>query len=437
MKIIDRTVTEVIDTDMLAYSMYVLENRAIPSAIDGFKPTARKLVYAMTEQKPTGRIKVAELGGSLASYGYHHGEVSAMGACVKMATKYDNNVPVFEGHGAFGSRLVPEAAAPRYIFVSLSPDFKKYFIDEEVCDQSNSDDHPEPISYLPTIPWLLVNGASGIAVGFKCNVLPRSVDDLKAAVKACVKNETKFLNDDAIILPSFPSFKGTVKHIEGRKYTTTGIVSYEGKYTYKISELPIGYDRAAYVEHLHGMVEDGKIKSYEDACSKEGFCFYVKVGVTGREVIDKDPIKFFSLEKSQTEILTTLGIDGKLKIFETVNELIAYFVKYRISKVRAKIDYDIGKVKAQLEELKDKRKFIQHVVDKKLKLEGIKKADIQAYITSNITSNTYGTKFANLPLYALTVDAIEELDVSISKCEYELSELKEKDEIKTYLSYLK
>lgn len=181
MNIIPRKLTNIIDTEFREFSMYTIENRAIPSAVDGFKPTQRKLVYAMITEYRGNKIKVAELGGGLAKLNYHHGEGSAQGAAVGLASDWNNNAPVFTGHGNFGSRLVPEAAAPRYIFASLSENFKKYFVDTEVAPKSNDPENPEPAHYLPIIPWVLVNGISGIAVGFKTEILPRSIKYLTSA----------------------------------------------------------------------------------------------------------------------------------------------------------------------------------------------------------------------------------------------------------------
>ena len=112
MKIEPRTLTQIIDTEFREFSMYTIENRAIPSVIDGLKPTQRKLLYAMITEYKGHKTKVAELGGGLAKMNYHHGEGSAQGAAIGLGSDWNNNAPVFTGHGNFGSRLVPEAAAP-------------------------------------------------------------------------------------------------------------------------------------------------------------------------------------------------------------------------------------------------------------------------------------------------------------------------------------
>lgn len=436
MKIEPRNLTDIIDTEFREFSMYTIENRAIPSVIDGFKPTQRKLVYSMINEYRGNKIKVAELGGGLAKLNYHHGEGSAQGAAVGLASDWNNNAPVFTGYGNFGSRLVPEAAAPRYIFASLSDNFKKYFADTEVAPASNDPENPEPAHYLPIIPWILVNGISGIAVGFKTEVLPRSIKSLIAATNECIKNPDKFLKDNKPIEPSFPSFKGTVAQSAPNQWKTTGTVEYIGKYIFKISELPIGYDRESYVEFLNSLLDKDAIKDYDDVCSKEGFGFEVKVSSQQKAIIDADPIKYFKLEKSHTEILTTLGYDGKLKIFDSVAQLIHYFVEYRTKKFGDKIKYDIDQNEAEVNELELKVKFIKLVINRKVDFRTSTKQQLLDFVAVNVSKEEFAKKFINIPLYECTQDEVNKLEEKIKEKQKVLEELKKTTPVTLYKSRL-
>jgi len=438
MSTIIKTVSEIIDSDLLDYSMYVLQNRAIPSAIDGFKSGGRKLVYAMLNDYPTRKVKVAELAGAIAKYGYHHGESSAEGAVVTLTAEWNNNCPVFTGHGNFGSRLVPAAAAARYIFVSLSPDFKKYFIDPEVTPNSPDPENPEPAYYLPTLPWVLVPGVSGIAVGFACNILPRSIKDLTVAVKKYLKDPKKFLKAQESIPPTFPHFKGTVVQDETNLSTwyTEGIVEYVGKFTYRISELPVGYDREKYVEFLNDLVDEDKIRDYEDNCSEEGFCFDIKVTAIARDKIDHDPIKFFKLRKSHTENITTLGVNGKLKLFSSVANLIAYFCDHRIEKFGEKIEYEKKELTDQISLMTDKVKFIKMVIERKIDFRQLNRTQLLEVIETKITKAEYGKNFINIPLYGCTTDAVLALEEKIGVCNTEHKSLCKTNPMERYLSVL-
>ena len=413
MNIQERTITNIIDTELREFSMYTIESRAIPSAIDGLKPTSRKLLYAMLNDYKGNKTKVAELGGGLAKLNYHHGEGSAQGAAIGMGQDWNNNAPLFTGHGNFGSRLVPDAAAPRYIFASLSENFKKFFIDTEVAPKAFDPENPEPAFYLPIIPWVLVNGISGIAVGFKTDILPRSVDSLVKATKECLKNPQKFLKTNAPIAPSFTSFKGSISQLSDTQWKTSGVIEYIGKYTFKISELPIGYDRAAYVEFLNDLIDKDLIRDYDDICSKDGFGFEVKVSVHQKAAIDKDPLKYFKLEKSHTEILTTLGYDGKLKIFNSVAELIHYFVTYRIGKFADKIAYDIKQNENAVNEMQLKAKFIKLVIDRKVDFRTLTKQQLLDLIAEKVSKEDFAKRFVSIPLYECTQDEVDKLEKNI------------------------
>jgi DNA topoisomerase-2 len=391
--------------------MYTIENRAIPSVVDGAKPVQRKLLYAMLNEHHGKKTKISDLSG-ISRHGYNHGEASAADAAVKMAQSWSNNVPLFEGHGNFGSRLVPEAAAPRYIYASLSKEFHQYFIDFEVCPKNNDPDNPEPLHYLPIIPWVLVNGIKGIAVGFATNILPRSPVTLVEQCQKYLRGE----EIDPVIIPSFPSFRGHVIHVGDNKFKTVGIVESNGSRGYTITELPVGYDREQYIELLCGLVDDQKISDFQDMCSKDGFKFIIKANRSQREVIDKvGMIKTFGLETSFSENLTTLDAQGKLRVFQNTSELIKYFCDYRLKKFDDKIQYDSDACCDRIDFLEDKIKFIQAVIDNTVDFRKTSKKQLLDFIVSNITKADYGQKFISIPLYECTTDLVEQLRDEIVK----------------------
>ena len=407
-----QSIVDNINTSYKEYSLYTLNSRAIPSAIDGMKPVQRKLVYAMLQQPSPfkNKIKTAALAGSLSGYEYHHGEMSAQAALSGMAMAWDNNAPLFEGHGNFGSRKIQEAAAARYTFVNLSKNFATYFVDHEVAPQSI--DNPEPAHYLPTIPWVLVNGVRGIAVGFATLILPRSPSELVAAIKKLISNPEAKLKP---ILPSFPDFVGEVESLGGNTYKIKGIVEKSGPIQYTIKEVPFGYDRETVINYLNKLVDDNQIVDYDDNCSDKGFEFVIKVTRIQRDSIDKDPLKFFKLEKQVTENITVIGYDGSLKQFDTAEELIRYFFKYRLTKIAEKIQYEIDAASNTLLRLKCKLKFVQSVISGKLDLRKSSKVDLLKFISDNITAEEFGKQFVNIPVYSFTTDMVEELESEIEE----------------------
>lgn len=431
-----RTLTDVIDTEYKEYSMYVVENRAIPAYTDGFKNVHRKIVYAALNHFKNKKVKVAELGSSISSLAaYHHGETSAMGAAITLAADWNNNMPVLQGSGNFGSRLIQEAAAPRYIFAELSKDFYKYFTDFSVCTKHSDPENPEPQQYLPIIPWVLVNGIEGIAVGFACRYLPHSPKDI---AKACIKAVNGKLKDDATIPVTLPGFKGEIIQETQIKIVTRGIVDRVKRNTWLISEVPWGFDREKFFLHLDKMVEQGKIQDFEDQCDDSGFKFTVKMDGKMDETCAKDPISYFKLERSFSENYTALDEEGKLIQFNTKAEIVNRFVDFRIKKVQERLEFDSKKLQDEINWLDAKANFINDIVNKKVNLVNHKKAELITLCTEryNVLQEV-ANRLVSIPVYDMTSDSYEDLINKIKEKKAEKENLDNSDPREVYLSMLK
>lgn len=430
-----RTIPEIIDSDLRVYSMYTIENRAIPSIIDGFKPTQRKIVYAMINEHNGKRTKVSDLG-AISKYNYHHGETSAIEAAVKLTADWSNILPVFTGDGTFGSRLVQTAAAARYIFAELSPYFYNIFDDFEVCPVNIDHDNPEPQVYLPVIPWVLVNGISGVATGYACNYLPHD----PISIIDCIIS--KILGKGYLdIKVKFPYFKGSINCIANKKYKVTGIVQQDvRKGHYIISELPIGYDREAYITLLNKMVDNGQINNYTDMCDATGFNFKVKVNPAYYQRAEKDLIKFFSLEKIYTENYTSLDENGKLKIFDSISDIVDYFVDYRLKKIDERIKYDIDVLNSKINELTNRYAFIDAIISEEIVIHNLTKKqleeEIKKYFCDNISDHEIGL-LVNIPVYKISKDHVEDLQTNIANLKTDLNKLMQSNPNAVYIAKLK
>ena len=133
------TISEYLDSKYLEYGMYTLEERAIPSVIDGFKPTQRKIIYVADKIWKSGSekpLKVFQLGGKIASdANYHHGDASVNGAIIGMAQKFKNTLPVLDSLGQYGSLRSPSAGAPRYISTRTTKNFRLLYKDFELLEK--------------------------------------------------------------------------------------------------------------------------------------------------------------------------------------------------------------------------------------------------------------------------------------------------------------
>ena len=155
-----KSITNFLSNEYKGFAFYVIENRALPSVIDGFKPTQRKIIHVCSQIWKTGAekpLKVFQLGGKVASDAfYHHGNMSLENAIVTMAQKFKNNAALLEEVGQYGSLRSPQAGAPRYIGTKLNNNFKLIYKDSDLLEfKEEEGESIEPHYFLPIIPMVL------------------------------------------------------------------------------------------------------------------------------------------------------------------------------------------------------------------------------------------------------------------------------------------
>ncbi len=392
-------VTELIDGQYKDYSKYVLYSRAIPHMIDGLKPSQRKILYTALKTANTSRIKTASLSGNTISQAnYHHGDASLNDAITKMVQLHSNNIPLLEGEGSFGSRLVPDAAAPRYTYVKMSQNFEKYFADTMVADKSIDPEDPEPAFYLPIIPWVLVNGVKGIAVGFATDIQPRNPKEIAKLCQAYLKGKNI---DKETLLPYYPEF-------EGKIYEELDSVYCEGNFTLtgqtklEITEVPVGFTRESYVQVLNKLEETGKIVSYTDKCDKTGFKFDVTLK-RGKKMKDHQIVRLFKLKKKINENITVIDHEGKLKVYDSPIDIIKEFCDYRRGKYEERYEYLIEEGISALDIIKAKVKFIELIIQGTLDFKNKNRKTIKKELTTTFKSDIIEI-LIKMPIYSLCQD---------------------------------
>lgn len=432
-----KTISEFLSEEYKDFSLYTIENRAIPSIIDGFKPTQRKIIHVCNDiwrngsEKP---LKVFQLAGKIASDAfYHHGNQSLENAIITMAQRFKNNMSLLEEIGQFGSLRSPEAGASRYIGTKLNKNFRLLYKDFELLNYKEEEGvEIEPSFFLPIVPTILINGSSGIAVGFASNILNRNPVDIIVACESILKG--KKISD---IKPFIPSFNG--EYIRDKDNHKRWII--RGKYTIvntttiKISELPPSMTYEKYENILDFLVESKLISSYDDNC-KDNVDYTIKFNRGYLQSIDEDKIiKLLKLEETSTEIFTTLDETGKLKIFESDKEIIEYFVQFRLGFYSKRKDYLLDKIKYELKVLSNRGKFIKAILDNKLEIKNRPKSEIITDIEKlklDKIDESYDY-LLRMPIYSMTKEMFDKLKEDYSTKKSEMEEIMKLDPKDMYL----
>lgn len=311
------SVTDFINKDLILFSRYDVE-RSIPSVVDGLKPSQRKILFSAFKRNLVSEIKVAQFAGYVSeNAGYHHGETSLQGAIVNMAQDYvgSNNINLLVPKGQFGSRLHggKDSASARYIFTQLSPETRSIFhkADDRLLKYLEEDGDPiEPEYYVPVIPFLLVNGSSGIGTGFSTSIPAYNPKD--------VVNNVKLLIDGKEMTPMIPwyrDFKGSIMETSPGVFSCNGVYEIKGK-TVIVSELPIGTWTQDYKEYLESLIDKKIISDFKEKHDEKNVLFEIMF------LNDIDP-KMLKLESTiRTTNMHSFDPSGKIKKYESPLEII-------------------------------------------------------------------------------------------------------------------
>ena len=436
----EKTITQFLDKEYKEYSFYTIENRAIPSVIDSFKPVQRKIVFVSEKLRKNineKKKKVFQLAGSVASDAfYHHGDQSLQDAIISMSQTFKNNLPILNGYGIIGSLRTPKSGAPRYVEARLSQNFRMLYKDFELLDYKEEEGNKiEPKYYLPIIPMVLINGSSGVAVGHASNILNRDPINI---IDACVS----VLNKKPIknIVPYIDEFKGSwIQDAENhKKWIIRGSYQRMNTSTVRVTELPTSITYESYEKYLDKLCEDKLIVSYDDNC-KDNIEYVIKFTREDLAKLDDEKlVKLLKIEQYETENFTTIDENGKLKIFDSAEDIIRYFVDFRLEYYVKRKEYNLNKLKDELNVLANKGKFIKAILDEKIEVRNKKKDalinDIDAFGISKI-EDSYDY-LLRMPIWSLTKELYEKLKEDFINKKKEIDGLSKVEPITMYLDDL-
>ncbi|HEX6955699.1 MAG TPA: DNA topoisomerase (ATP-hydrolyzing), partial [Agromyces sp.] len=244
-RIDDVDVAEEMQGSFLEYAYSVIYSRALPDARDGLKPVQRRILYMMSDmglRPDRGHVKSARVVGEVMGKLHPHGDSAIYDALVRLAQPFTLRVPLVDGHGNFGS-LDDGPAAARYTEARMAPPAMSMTddLDEDVVDfvPNYDNSHQQPEVLPAAIPNLLVNGASGIAVGMATNMAPHNLIEVVAAARHLLEHPEATLDElmEYVPGPDFPS-GGTIVGLAGiRDAYATGRGSFKTRAKVSIEQL--------------------------------------------------------------------------------------------------------------------------------------------------------------------------------------------------------
>ncbi len=364
-RIIQINIEDEMKSAYIDYSMSVIVSRALPDVRDGFKPVHRRVLYGMQDlgvysnrpHKKSARI-VGEVLGK-----YHpHGDSSVYDTMVRMAQPWSLRYPLVDGQGNFGSIDGDSPAAMRYTEARLRKIAEEMLedLDKETVDfRPNFDDSLTEPSVLPTkIPNLLINGASGIAVGMATNMAPHNLSEVIDGIVAFVDNKDIEIEEllNYVKAPDFPT-GGIIYGYEGvRDAFLTGrgrivirgkaeIEDNNGRENIIVTEIPYQVNKSEMIKKIADLINDKKIEGISDLRDESDrngmrIVFEIKRDAIANVVLNK-LFKFTALQTSFS-VNNICLVDGRPRLLN-LRDMISEFVAFRHEVVIKRTQFELRK----------------------------------------------------------------------------------------------
>jgi DNA topoisomerase-2 len=379
-------IADFINKEMVHFSVESV-HRAIPHVLDGMKPSHRKVLFGCFKRNLIKPIKVAQLAGYVSEKAaYHHGEQSLQSTIIGMAQNFvgKNNINLLYPEGQFGSRLLggDDASAARYIFTKLAPITRKIFNvqDDALLNYLEDDGFPvEPDFYVPILPMILVNGASGIGTGWSTNIPNFNPREIVANLRRLLRGE-----EVEEMHPWFMGFKGTITKKNwavkstANQYEVKGIYEIDGNEV-NITELPVYGWTQNYKDFIEENLVDAPtpkgvfIEDYKEYHTDT----FVDFNVVMNETKLRELQKARTFEKTMKLVSTmsvsnlmAVGVDGKIKKYANVGEILKEFYKVRLDYYSKRKEHLSTLLNEEWEILDNKVRFIEAVIADSCKVRG-------------------------------------------------------------------
>lgn len=352
------------------YSMSVIVSRALPDVRDGLKPVHRRALYGMSElgmSHNRAYKKSARIVGEVLGKYHPHGDSAVYDTIVRMVQDFSLRYPLVDGQGNFGSVDGDSAAAMRYTEVRMKRIAEELLSDinkNTVDYQSNFDDTLEEPSVLPaSFPNLLVNGASGIAVGMATNMPPHNIREVISGTKAYMDNPDITIDElcKHIIAPDFPT-GGIIYGYEGVKQaymTGRGRVVMRARASVEelrgsreqiiVSEIPYQVNKATLIQKIAELVHIDKISEISDVrdeSDRDGMRIVIMLKRGAIPSVVLNQLYKYTQMQHTFGVINLALVKGRPEVMH-IKDLIKHFVNHRLEVIVRRTIYDLDQAEAR------------------------------------------------------------------------------------------
>ncbi|MBK7995704.1 MAG: DNA gyrase subunit A [Blastocatellia bacterium] len=447
----------------LDYAMSVIIGRALPDVRDGLKPVHRRVLWTMNElsnhynkpYKKSARV----VGDAIGKY-HPHGDVAVYDTIVRLVQEFSMRVPLIDGQGNFGSVDGDAPAAMRYTEVRMAKISEMMLADiekETVDFHTNYDETLEEPVVLPArFPNLLVNGASGIAVGMATNIPPHNLTEIIEATIYLIQNPSAVLADIIKIVqgPDFPT-AGFILGREGiRQAYETGrgsiimraraaidrSVRNEAREAIVVTQIPYQVNKAKLIERIAELINEKKIEDISDLrdeSDREGMRIVIELkrGAVAQVVLNN----LYKLTPMQTSfgIINLAIVAGQPKVLSLI-ETLRLFINFRKEVVRRRTEFELRKAKARQHILQGLMRALDHL-DAIIKLIRAARSVVEAregLVNQFAFSLLQAQAILDLQLQKLTGLEREKIANELKELEKRIAELEEILSNETTLKHL-
>ena len=417
--------SDYINASSKEYAIYTAQNRAIPSSCDGLKDGQRKMMWMVRNKAE--KIKTISLAGSAIQEGiFLHGDTSASETISRLAAPYLNNVPLLDGIGAFGTRVAPDGwGAPRYTYVKKSKVTERLvYPDLDIVPLKPNYDGSvlEPANFLPLIPLVLLNGISGIAVGWSTEIMPHKLVDIVNATVAAIDGKPM-----PKLIPNFEQMNVSIKGIGDNAYEFSGKVVIESDTLIRVSELPPDLSLERFKARLNQLEDNNEINTYTDRSTK-----HINVEVRFKRGVingwtEQQAIDFLKLKSKATQRIVVLDFNNtSIRQYDKAEDLVKSFVEWRLGWYTVRFTKQIEQLARDLNFALAIRACVKGKLPQFLPTAG-SKFDVEnrvTQLTKHIAlDSSQLERIVSFPSYRWAKDSIARIDQEIAELEQKIIDL--------------